>query len=61
MSINVLNRHDARARESDYRRAARRSAEKTMQARASNPDAIPKTDGEWVQMAIKPRKEWADA
>ncbi len=61
MSINVLNRHYARARESDYRRAARRSAGKAMQARASNPDAIPKTDSEWVQMAIRPRKEWADA
>lgn len=36
MSVNVLNRHYARARESDYLNAVRRSAEKTMQSRASN-------------------------
>lgn len=57
----MLNRHYARARESDYRNAVRRSAEKTMQSRASNPDAIPKTDNEWTQMAIRPKEEWADA
>ena len=51
----------ARAQECGYRRTERCSAKKTMQARTASPDAISATDSVWVQMAVKPRKEWANA